>query len=121
DKYYKEMSRRIVISLKAHYALDPKEFLALVEPEGITHFIYKRRAFYVDALAATTYFAPFDVLVKELTKPFADKYFYKRIPREIAQEKYPFLLYRDEQSVVIDVVALRTFLDAGGVFPEPVV
>lgn len=121
DKYYKEMSRRIEISLKAHYALTPKEFLDLVEPEGITHFIYKKRSFYVDALANTTYFAPFDVLVKELTKPAADKYFYKRIPREIDQKKYPFLLYRDEQSVVIDVAALRTFVNSGGVFPKPVV
>jgi len=114
DTYYTEMKRRLIISLKAHYSRDPKEFVDLLAGEGVTHFIFKRKAFYPEALASATYFSPLDTVVKELTSYPADEYLYKKFPPELDKSKFPFLLYRDDQSLVVDVDSMKTFLDNGG-------
>ncbi len=111
DKYYQEMKRRLEISFRAHFATDSREFLKILEGEEVTHFIFERKLFYPDILEGLRYHAPFDQLLSDLTKHPPERYFYKRIPREINREKYPFLLYRDDQSVVISVAELRVFVD----------
>ncbi len=110
DKYYQEMSRRLDISLRAHYSRDLSEIVTLLEPEGISYFIFKRKAFYPDALSKVTYFSPFDTLVKELASHPAEEYAYKKLPKEVDLERYPFLIYRDDQSAVVDIKKLQEFL-----------
>lgn len=117
DKYYQEMKRRLEISLRAHFAKDAKAFLALLEPEGITHFVFNRKIFYPENLAEAKYFAPFDVLVKELAAGRPESYFYKRLPRDMSNPKFGFLVYKDDQSAVVDIKALKEFVSKGGRFP----
>ena len=117
DKYYQEMKRRLEISLRAHFAKDAKTFLQLLEPERVTHFVFNRKIFYPENLAEAKYFAPFDVLVKELAAGKPESYFYKRIPRDMNDRKFAFLVYRDDESVIIDVKALKDFVSKGGRLP----
>ena len=117
DKYYQEMRRRLEITFKAHFATNEKQFLELLVPEGVTHFIFERKLFYPEKLKNIKYHAPFDSLIMELTNSSSEKYFYKKLPKEMDLQKYPFLIYRDDQSVVVSVAELKKFVDARKRFP----
>lgn len=110
--YFKEVKRRIEISLRAHYARDLKEVAAILEPDNIDYFVFSRKRFYPEALEKEKYFEPLKGLVDELTSRDYRDYAYKKLPREVDLINHPYMPFRDDQSVVIDVRKLRDYLGA---------
>jgi hypothetical protein len=108
--YFKEIERRLVISLRAHYARNLEDVVRLVEPEGVTHFVFARELFYPPALESATFFAPLDKLVKELTSGPVDDYAYFQLPSRVDTKRYPFLVFRDERFAVVEIAALKRYL-----------
>lgn len=104
--YYKEIKRRLEISLRAHYAIDEKEFLSLLGSEGIDYFVFNRSEFAEEALAAATYFRPLDSLVRELATRDPSQFVYKGFLAGIAAQGSA-AVFSDSNSLVIDVNALR--------------
>jgi len=110
--YNAEMRRRLELSFRAHYAANLKELLAWVEPEGITHFVFYRKKFYPDELVKETYFQPLTGLVKELTSRPIPNYAYFELPRTVDLQKFPFMPFRDDRAAVVDIAALRAYLNS---------
>lgn len=110
DKYFEEMLRRLKISLRAYYSRDLSELVDLVEPEGVDFFIFQRKDFYPEALQNAKYFQPLQPLVKELTSRHYDNYAYKQLPRQVNLEEFPFMPFRNEESVVVDIERLKQWL-----------
>ena len=111
QNYFKEIKRRITISLKAHYARTLPEVLKLLEPEGIDYFIFSKKRFYPEALKKEKYFAPLDTLIKELTSRHYTDYAYKLLPSKVKLDEAPYMLFKDEQSALIDIKKLREFIN----------
>jgi hypothetical protein len=107
DRYYEAIKPRIEVVLRAHYARDFDEFLALVEPHGIDYFVFERRRFYPEALQSLKYFEPFNALLRELGSRHWQDYVYRQLPTEVDRAKFPAMPFRDAHSVVVDVKALR--------------
>jgi hypothetical protein len=112
DRYLVQVRHRLDVSLRAHYAPDLREFVRILEPEGIDYFVFDRRKFYPDRLRNATYYAPFDGLMRELTQRPLEQYAYKQLPAQADLEKYPFMSFKDDYAVLVDVGKLRTFLEA---------
>jgi hypothetical protein len=110
DKYYAEMKRRLEISLRAHYAASLDELLQLLEPEGVDYFIFERDLFYPEELAKAYYFPPFIEMTKELGSRHYLDYAYRELPRKVDQKIFPFMPFRDDYSVVVDIKALKQYL-----------
>jgi len=109
--YYAEMRRRNEISLRAHYSGSLRELVDILEPEGITHFIFRRDDFYPGALQKTKFFASYkDLLTPLLSRPEED-YAYRQLPVSVDMERYPFMPFKDHYSTIIDVKALKGFLE----------
>jgi hypothetical protein len=113
-RYYKEMKRRLEISWRAHFAADWGEFLNLVEPERIDYFVFRRREFTPEGLAAATYFYPLDGLVRELASRPLSEYAYRLLPLEVDADQSSFLKFKDKESAVVDVRKLREYVDRQG-------
>jgi len=109
-KFYQEMERRLKISLRAHYAKTFNEFLDIINLENIDYFIFSRQRFYGHALKKATFYKPLDQLVAELTSRNYTDYAYKRLPKKVDVEHYPFLVFRDDQSAVVDLKVLRKYV-----------
>jgi len=110
DQYYAWIKRRVEISLRAHYARSLEDFLKVVEGEKIDYFIFERKRFYPEELKKATYFAPLDVLMKELTTPPDDHFAFKQLPEDVDLEKAPYMPFRDQFSALIDVKKLKETL-----------
>jgi hypothetical protein len=82
----------------------------VLEPEGIDYFVFKRADFYPQVLPTLTFFPPFDELMKELTARSPDKYAYRQLPEQVDLSKYPFMPFKDRLSAVVDVKALKIYL-----------
>ena len=109
--YYAEINRRLIISLKAHYAKNLQELLALLEPEGIDYFVFDRSKFYPEELAKAEYFPPLNEMVHQLTSRPPDQYAYQQLPKTIDVARAPYMPFRDSQSAVVDLKALKVFLE----------
>jgi hypothetical protein len=109
-RYYAEMKRRNEIVLRAHYSATLEELLALLEPEGIDYFIFKRGDFYPQVLPKLTFFPPFEGLMKELTSRSPDSYAYRKLPEQVDIQNYPFMPFKDRFSAVVDVKALKSYV-----------
>jgi hypothetical protein len=108
--YYYTIKRRLEVSLRAHFAHDSEELLALVEPEGIDYFVFEQKAFHSDALKAADYHPPLDTLVKELASDDPASYLFAKLPRRVDLQTAPYMPFRDRYSAVIDVAKLREFV-----------
>jgi hypothetical protein len=114
--YYNEIKRRLIISLKAHYARSLREVVDLLEPEGIDYFIFSRKRFYPASkdnpvgLKYDKFFSPLNTLVNDLTARHYEDYAYKQLPREVDLSKAPFMFFKDEQSAVVGIKELKAFL-----------
>lgn len=110
DKYYEAIKPRIELSLRAHYAKTLEELVQLSESAGIDYFVFGRRYFYEKTMKVSGYHAPFDSLVKELASRDPEDYAYRKLPQSLNRERYPFLMFRDKQSVVVDIKKLKEYL-----------
>ena len=110
DKYRLEVRRRLEIELRANYAATLQELVAIVEPEGIDYFVFRREDFYPDALKQASYFPPFDGLVRQLSARDPNDFAFRKLPVKVDMQRFPFMPYKDEQSVLIDIAALKKYL-----------
>ncbi len=108
--FYEEMERRLIVSLKAHYARSWSDFISLIKPEKIDYFIFSRQRFYPNNLKNEGYYIPLDTLVRELCSYPSESYVYKTLPRKVNLESFPFVKYIDAQSTVIDVNELISYI-----------
>ena len=109
-KYFKEIKRRLEISLHAHYATTFAEFYRLLQAEGIDYFIFSKKRFYPDALASERYFEPLHGLLRTLaSKPYQD-YVYKKLLPKVNLELAPYLVYRDDFSAIVDINRLKEYI-----------
>lgn len=114
DKYYKEAERRLRVTWQAYYAKDWTEFLNLLEPEGVTHFVFRKIDFYPWALKRATYFRPLNAFVNELANARPpNEYAFKSLPKQQDLVNCAFMPYRDDMTVIIDLKVLREYLDSG--------
>ena len=109
-KYFDEMLRRHKISLKAHYAKTLQEVYDLLAPERIDYFVFSKQRFYPDRLEKEEYFEPLRPMVKELASRHYSDYAYKHMPAQVDLEKAPFMVFKDDQSAVVDVKKLGEYL-----------
>ncbi len=111
DIYYKEMRRRLEISLRAHFARDLNELLTLLEPEKIDYFVFKRAQFYPEALQSAYYYEPFKELVKLLGSRQTSEYAYRQLPKDVNLVQSPYMPFKDRYSAIVDLKKLKAFLD----------
>jgi hypothetical protein len=117
-RYNMEMRRRSEISLRAHYATSLQELVTLLAPEGVTHFVYRREDFRPEKLSKATYFPPLDKVVKELTSRPSEELLFYSLPRKgLDKEQYPFVVFVDKTSIIVDVKELTSFLRSRGWSP----
>ena len=88
-----------------------QELLALLEPEGIDYFVFDRSKFYPEELAKAEYFPPLNEMVHQLTSRPPDQYAYQQLPKTIDVARAPYMPFRDSQSAVVDLKALKVFLE----------
>ena len=100
------------ISLRAHYAADFIELLRLLEPEKIDYFIFRRADFLPNPPPKLGYFRPFSSLVDKLRSRDLTDYAAAKLPAALDPANYPYLVFVDEQSSVIDLKALKISLMA---------
>jgi len=112
DKYRLEVRRRLEIELRANYAATLAELVEIVEPQGIDYFVFRREDFYPDALKQASYFPPFDDLVRKLSARDPNDFAFRKLPPKVDMQRYPFMPYKDEQSIVVDIAALKRYLVA---------
>jgi len=108
--YQREISRRLEISLRAHYAKDLQELVDLVDPEGIDYFVFERKRFHPKELKKADYHPPLDVLVKELASRDPSDYAYRKIPSRGDAKRHPFAPFVDNQGLVVNIAALKRYL-----------
>lgn len=116
-RYNEEVERRNAISLRAHYARSLEELVTLVEPEGITYFVFRRADFKPGVLPTLTYFPPLEGLMQELVSRPPDQYAYAQLPHTMDRAHYPFVVFIDEQSTLVDIRALKAYLQSQGWTP----
>jgi hypothetical protein len=49
--------------------------------------------------------------MKELTSRPPDQYAYRQLPSHVDTKRFPFMPFKDKQSIVVDVKALAKYLD----------
>jgi hypothetical protein len=105
--YWQEAKRRMEISLRANYSKNPGELLGLVERENISYFIFDRASLSGDRLKKAKYYAPFNVLVRELTGNHPEEYLGRKLLSLPGDTRSLVVPYMDDRAIVVDVEALR--------------
>jgi len=116
-RYNLEMRRRSEISLRAEYAETFEELVSLLEPEGITYFVFRRADFTPQGLAGATYLPPLDTLAAGLASRPSGKFVFNELSLAGESAKYPFVVFKDSFSVIVDVRALSLYLREQGWSP----
>jgi hypothetical protein len=113
-RYNLEMRRRSEVSLRAQYSETLQDLVTLLEPEGVSHFVFRRKDFYPEALRQATYFPPLHALVRELVTRPSGKFAFTELPKEMDAVKYPFVVHIDAVSVIVDIPSLASYLRQRG-------
>ncbi len=113
-RYNEEVQRRNEISLRAHWAGSLEELVTILEPEGITHFLFRRSDFTPAGLQQATFFPPLTEVVKELTSKPTGSYAYDKLPKQLDPVQHPYVVFVDGQSLLVDVQALKSYLQSKG-------
>jgi hypothetical protein len=116
-RYNLEMRRRSEISLRAHYAESLTDVVTLLQPEGVTHFVFRRADFRPENLAKATYFPPLNTVVKELVNRPNKKFAFSELPKTLDPQGHPYVTFIDDVSIIVDVNALATHLRKNGWAP----
>lgn len=118
-RYNLEMRRRSDVALRAHYAESLSELVTLLEPEGVSHFVFRRKDFRLEALRDASYFPPLDTVVRELVARKTGKFAFNDLPKVMDPVKYPFVVHIDALSIIVDVRALAAHLrEQGWIAPQ---
>jgi hypothetical protein len=113
-RYNLEMRRRCELSLRAHYAESLADVVTLLQPEGVTHFVFRRADFRPEALAKATYFPPLNTVVKALVTRPSGKFAFNDLPKALGPDGHPFVTFIDDVSIIVDIEALSTHLRRNG-------
>lgn len=116
-RYNLEMRRRSDVSLRAHYAESLQDVVMLLEPEGVTHFVFRRADFRPENLNKLSYFPPLDKVVKELVKRSSGAFAFYDLPKSIDRIAHPYVVFVDDASIVVDVKVLGEYLRERGWAP----
>jgi hypothetical protein len=116
-RYNLEMRRRSELSLRAHYAESLADVVTLLQPEGVTHFVFRRADFRPENLAKATYFPPLNTVVKELANRPNKKFAFAELPKALDPQNHPYVAFIDDVSIIIDVNALAAHLRRNGWAP----
>lgn len=116
-RYNLEMRRRSELSLRAHYAETLEEIVSLLEPEGVTHFVFRRADFEPGKLQKVTYLPPLDKVVRQLVTRPSGVFAYNSLPAQLDPQHHPYVKFVDQLSLVIDVKELGEYLRARGWSP----
>lgn len=118
-RYNSEMRRRSEIALKAQFSESLEELVTLVEPAGITYFVFRRSDFLPGALSKVSFFPPLDGLVRQLASRPSGKFVYYELSNDGNSVKYPFVTFSDSFSIIVDVRAASAYLrDKGWTRPQ---
>jgi hypothetical protein len=116
-RYNLEMRRRSEISLRAHYAESLQDVVSLLQPEGVTHFVFRRADFRPENLERLSYYPPLDRVVKEMVKRPSGVFAFNQLPKVLDPKAYPYVKFIDEVSIIIDVKMLAEYLRSRGWAP----
>lgn len=116
-RFNEEVQRRNEISLRAHWAASLEDLVTILEPEGITHFLFRRSDFTPEGLQQATFFPPLTGTVKQLTSKPAGSYAYDKLPKQPDPAQHPYVVFIDSQSLLIDVQALKAYMQSKGWTP----
>lgn len=111
ENYRVEVRRRLEIVLRAHYAADLKQFMEILQPEGIDYFAFKRDEFYPSKLKDPKYHAPFKDLLAELTNRDDSQYAFRQLPRGRKGKMTGVVPFENEHAVLVDLAKLQHFLN----------
>lgn len=117
DRYYQEMERRSRIALRAHFAKNFEELAAALGEEPIDYFVFERVRFRPEWISKQTLFEPLNPLIRDLTRAPAGEYAFNKLPKELDPGQYPFFVYQDHLTRVIDVAKLKAYLRANPTVP----
>lgn len=101
--YFNEIKRRLTLTWQAYYAQDINKISQILLPESVDYFVFKNSDFLQESLQKAEYFKPLHILVAELTRKPKEIYAFSKLPLSLDPVKYPYLVYRDERFVVIDL------------------
>lgn len=116
-RYNLEMRRRSDVSLRAHYAESLEEVVSLLQPEGVTHFVFRRADFRPENLKRQSYFPPLDKVVKNLVKRPSGQFAFNQLPKQLEPVSHPYVVFVDDVSIIIDVKVLAEHLRSRGWTP----
>jgi hypothetical protein len=111
ENYLHEVRRRLELVLRAHYAEDLEQFLAILQPEGIDYYAFKRSEFYPARLKDPSYHAPFKGLLRELTQRDRLSYAFRQLPRGKKGRETGVVPFEDGETVLVDIAKLREFVN----------
>lgn len=110
NRYFAEVKRRIYLSFRAHYATNWQSFYNLVSSAKIDYFAFQASDFTPGSIHRAGYDLPFLDDVRKLSSGPLESYVFSQLPNELDRQRFPFLVYRDQKTAVIDVAALGEFL-----------
>ena len=105
--YYKEVERRIEISLRAYYARTWDGLANLVKNENVRYLAFFRSDYPRSGVKEGRFFKPFKAMVKQLTSYEPEQYIGWRLFYNEKESQSPFIVYKDSEVVVIDLAKLR--------------
>jgi hypothetical protein len=115
--YAMEMKRRLEIVLRAHYTASLVELYTLTKREGISYFVFDRQKFYPITLTSERYFKPLDMIIPTVLSSQEGRPLYYSLPRKVNIEVVPYMVFRDDRAVVVDIDKLGSFLLSQGLIP----
>lgn len=114
QNYYREMDRRMQLSLRAHYAQDYEEFLRPLEAEGIDYFVFSLRRFAPGAPQCVRLYQPLNQQLQTLCAQPAESYVLNKLlalPQPARKRVGPF---KDDEALLVSVRELRAYLTGTG-------
>lgn len=105
--YWDEARRRMEISLRANYARNSRELLDLLEHEDVNYFVFDRGSLSGDRLKKAKYYAPFNVLIKDLSQYHPEEYLGRKLLSLSGDERREVVPYIDDRAIVVDMRALK--------------
>ena len=92
---------------RSYYATNLEEFLVPLEKENIKYFVFRKFDFSKEFYKKAKYDKPFNRLIRRLIKTPLEETFYMKM--NLGSSNEPYVVYSDNQSVVIDIKKLRVY------------
>lgn len=107
DSYHQEISRRLNIVLRAHYAKSIDEFLEALGDEPVDYFIFRAPAFADNFEHTKRIFHPYTGRAYRLYLKNAPNFAYYELLNSGGTPNSAIVPFHDEKSLVVDLTALK--------------